>query len=94
MVTGEMNLASIMRSRDLREAYEKGRRKGRDEERREVVEALLRSTLTRHLRRELSPLEQQALTARALVDEGREALEILKLGPEAIWSWLFGPEVA
>lgn len=94
MVTVEVNLASIMKSRALREAYEKGRRKGRGEERREVVEALLRSALTRYLQRELSPLEQQALAARALVDEGREALEILKLGPEAIWSWLFGPEVA
>ena len=89
-----MNLASIMKSRPLRDAFETGRKRGRDEGRRELVEQVLCAQLARYLGRPLTPEEHQTLAARLSRQQALHATDLLLLDPESLWTWLFGPPAA
>ncbi|HSN99389.1 MAG TPA: hypothetical protein VLS89_13930, partial [Candidatus Nanopelagicales bacterium] len=78
----------IKKSPTFREIFEEGFEEGR----RKAIEDMLRGLLMRHLERDLTPGEQQALADRVSVLDGPQTSEALRtLDGEGLHQWLFGP---
>lgn len=100
----DMDVESIMASKTLRTIYEQGEQKGLKEGHdeglkegltkghREAIEQMLRGLVIHHLRRDLTPHEQEILAARAGSLDIRQAGVVVQLDPDALEAWLFGPD--
>jgi hypothetical protein len=85
----ELDRNAIMKSPTLREVFEDGIEKGRQQ----LLEEMLRGLLARHLQRELTPGEQAAVSARANTLTGEQVTEVVhRLHGDALHVWLLGPD--
>jgi hypothetical protein len=93
MLVQELDVESIMKSKTLREVFEKGVEKGIDKGRKECIEEMLHRMLVSRLDRELTLVEQVALTARTSAMGGaQDAAAVLELDADALVAWLLGPD--
>ena len=70
-------VVALNREDALEEGIKKGRREGIKKGKKALTKELLHHQLVRHLRRELTPAEQRALSARAETLTGPEVADIL-----------------
>jgi hypothetical protein len=81
--------AFIMRSKTLREAFEKGREQGREQGIEQGVEQLLRDLFVQRVGRVLTPAEQEALADRAhTLGADQVGSAVLRLEGDALVEWL------